>query len=133
MRSAELKKDKAIGIRLPLETFRKLKDRAEAQRRSVSNYVLLLIERDIEFNQPPLPMQDKEVEETIRSIDEQLEFLSGKITALSKSPREIAESLSRAKTAMNAQRALLQMEAPVESLKVAEDAEAYAAKEKHGG
>lgn len=47
MKSNEPKKDKAIGIRLPLETFEKLKARADAERRSVSNYVLLLIERDI--------------------------------------------------------------------------------------
>lgn len=48
MKSGEPKKDRAIGIRLPLETYDALKARADAERRSLSNYVLLLIERDIE-------------------------------------------------------------------------------------
>jgi len=47
MRSDAPKKDKSIGIRLPLETFEALKIRADAERRSVSNYLLLLIERDL--------------------------------------------------------------------------------------
>lgn len=53
MRSSEPKKDKAIGIRLPLETFEKLKAHATAERRSVSNYLLLLIERDLEVRESP--------------------------------------------------------------------------------
>lgn len=51
MKSSEPKKDRAIGIRLPLETFEKLKARATTERRSVSNYVLLLIERDCDRHQ----------------------------------------------------------------------------------
>ena len=42
------KKTRPIGLRLPLDVFERLKSAAEDERRSVSNYVLLLIERDIE-------------------------------------------------------------------------------------
>jgi hypothetical protein len=52
MKSSESKKDKAIGIRLPLETFQALKARADAERRSLSNYLLLLIERDLHQSAP---------------------------------------------------------------------------------
>lgn len=48
MKSAAPKKDKAIGIRLPLETYDALKARADAERRSLSNYLQILIERDLE-------------------------------------------------------------------------------------
>lgn len=48
MKSAVPKKDKAIGIRLPLETYEALKARADAERRSLSNFILLLIERDLQ-------------------------------------------------------------------------------------
>jgi predicted DNA-binding protein len=47
MPSNEPKKNRPVSVRLPLEVFERLKARADVQRRSLSNYLLLLIERDI--------------------------------------------------------------------------------------
>jgi hypothetical protein len=56
MKSSEPKKDKAIGIRLPRETYEALQAKATASRRSLSNYVLLLIENDLAASGPgPMP------------------------------------------------------------------------------
>jgi hypothetical protein len=56
MKSSEPKKDKAIGIRLPRETYEALQAKATASRRSLSNYVLLLIENDLAAPGPgPMP------------------------------------------------------------------------------
>lgn len=85
MRSGDPKKDKAIGIRLPLETFEKLKELANAERRSVSNYVLLLIERDCESHQtgsvetPNLVYQTLKVAEPAHPYDNLPPATGGKI------------------------------------------------------
>jgi hypothetical protein len=55
-KSEEPKKDRSIGIRLQSETYDILKAKALAERRSVSNYVLLLIERDC---LPPTENEDE--------------------------------------------------------------------------
>lgn len=78
MSSADPKKDKAIGIRLPLETFEKLKDLAIAQRRSVSNYVLLLIEQDCDKHQTGSIENTNPVYQTLKVAEPLDEYTSKK-------------------------------------------------------
>lgn len=77
MKSDEPKKDKAIGIRLPLETFKMLKARADAERRSVSNYLLLLIERDLEAHSTGSYHTINPIQSLPRAAEEGKEYLPG--------------------------------------------------------
>jgi hypothetical protein len=77
MKSDEPKKDKAIGIRLPLETFKKLKACADAERRSVSNYLLLLIERDLEARTTGSYDTINPLQSMPRAAEEGKEYLPG--------------------------------------------------------
>jgi predicted DNA-binding protein len=82
---AETKRDRSITIRLPVNLYDRLAARAVHERRSLSNYVVLALERDLAVNQALDPIESN----ALSSIDKQIADLSKRISAMA--PREMAE------------------------------------------
>jgi predicted DNA-binding protein len=82
---AETKRDRSITIRLPVNLHERLAARAVHERRSLSNYVVLALERDLAVNQALDPVESH----ALSSINEQIADLSKRISAMA--PREMAE------------------------------------------
>ena len=75
---AETKRDRSITIRLPLNLHDRLAARAVHERRSLSNYVVLALERDLAVNQALDPVEYH----ALSSINKQIADLSQKISEM---------------------------------------------------
>ena len=75
---AQPKRDRSITIRLPLNLHDRLAARAVHERRSLSNYVVLALERDLTVNQALDPVEFH----ALSSINKQIADLSQKISEM---------------------------------------------------
>lgn len=51
---------KYVGVRVPMELFEKLEKAARNQTRTISNYIIRLIEKDLEGSKGPKQSKEKE-------------------------------------------------------------------------
>ena len=82
---AETKRDRSITFRLPVNLRDRLAARAVHERLSLSNYVVLALERDLAVNQALDPIESH----ALSSIYKQIADLSKRISAIE--PRDMAE------------------------------------------
>lgn len=75
---AETKRDRSITIRLPVNLRERLAARAVHERRSLSNYVVLALERDLAVNEALDPVEYH----ALSSINKQIADLSQKISEI---------------------------------------------------